>query len=211
VQSGAVGNGLARPLERPQRRLPNKPMDEVNDRYAGLPWWMPLWVPQIEADEAKLRALEGRIKAVQNATETFDPYQMALAGALQVTPGLVKAEDRKALAVLQSGDEGNDQGEADEADQEETPEVEATAMSAALTEELTAARTAALRVELSNRSDVALVAILHALVSRVFYDYHHGRIEPAVEITGQRRNLVPSIKEPDACRALTGWNEAVEG
>lgn len=84
-------------------------------------------------------------------------------------------------------------------------------MSAALTEELTAIRTAALRVELSNRPDVALVAILHALVSRVFYDYHHGRIEPAVEIIGQRRNLVPSIKEPDACRALTGWNEAVEG
>lgn len=66
-------------------------------------------------------------------------------------------------------------------------------------------------MELAGRPDVALVAILHALVSRVFYDYHHGRIESAVEITGQRRNLVPSIKEPDACRALTGWNEAVEG
>ncbi|MER8447121.1 hypothetical protein NKH52_28445 [Mesorhizobium sp. M1066] len=28
---------------------------------------------------------------------------------------------------------------------------------------------------------------------------------------GQRRNLVPSIKEPEACRALSGWNEVVEG
>jgi len=176
--------------------------------------------PQIQADEAKLQALESRIEAIQNAAEAFDASEMARAGCvvsisydgmLQVTPGLVKAEDRKALAVLQGGDEGNDQNEADEPGQGETPEVEVSGMSAALTEELTAIRTAALRVELSNRPEVALVAILHSLVSRVFYDYHHGRIEPVVEITGQRRNLVPSIKEPDACRALTGWNEAMEG
>ncbi|ESY35264.1 plasmid stabilization protein [Mesorhizobium sp. LNJC384A00] len=176
--------------------------------------------PQIQADEAKLGALEVRIEAIQSAAEAFDPQEMALAGCvvsisyegmLQVTPGLVKAEDRKALAVLQDGDEANQQGADDEAGQEERPDEEASGLSAALTEELTAIRTAALRVELSNRPDVALVAILHALASRVFYDYHHGRIEPAVEITGQRRNLVPSIKEPDACRALSGWNEVMEG
>ncbi|MER9414058.1 ParB/RepB/Spo0J family partition protein [Mesorhizobium sp. M0589] len=173
--------------------------------------------PQIEADEAKLRALEGRIEAIQNAAEAFEPRDMALAGCLvslsydgllQVTPGLVKAEHRKALAVSQDGGEGH--GEADEAGQEEAPEVEASGMSAALTEELTAIRTAALRVELAGRPDVALIAILHALVSRVFYDYHHGRVEPAVEISGQRRNLEPSIKEPEACRALTSWNELME-
>ncbi|MER9336774.1 ParB/RepB/Spo0J family partition protein [Mesorhizobium sp. M0293] len=176
--------------------------------------------PQIQADEAKLGALEVRIEAIQSAAEAFDPQEMALAGCvvsisyegiLQVTPGLVKAEDRKALAILQDGDEANHQAADDEAGQEERPEEEASDLSAALTEELTAIRTAALRVELSNRPDVALVAILHALASRVFYDYHHGRIEPAVEITGQRRNLVPSIKEPDACRALSGWNEVMEG
>ncbi|MER8658481.1 ParB/RepB/Spo0J family partition protein [Mesorhizobium sp. M0847] len=176
--------------------------------------------PQIQADEAKLGALEVRIEAIQSAAEAFDAHEMALAGCvvsisyegmLQVTPGLVKAEDRKALAVLQDGDEANHQGADDEAGQEERPEEDASGLSTALTEELTATRTAALRVELSNRPDVALVAILHALVSRVFYDYHHGRIETAVEITGQRRNLVPSIKEPDTCRALSGWNEVVEG
>ncbi|MER8671083.1 ParB/RepB/Spo0J family partition protein [Mesorhizobium sp. M1156] len=176
--------------------------------------------PQIEADEVKLRALESCMETIQNAAQVFDPQEMALAGCivsiahggtLQVTPGLVKAEDRKALDASQHGHEGNDQDEADQAGQVEAPEAEAIGMSAALTEELTAIRTAALRVELSNHPDVALVAILHALVSRVFYDYHHGRIEPVVEITGQRRNLVPSIKEPDACRALSGWNEVTEG
>ncbi|MBM2715701.1 hypothetical protein JQK88_31785 [Mesorhizobium caraganae] len=132
---------------------------------------------------------------------------------MQVTTGLVKAEDRKALAALQSGgeDEGQNEGdEASEAGEKESPDEEAVGISAALTEELTAIRTAALRVELSNRPDVALVGIVHALVSRVFYDYY-GRIDPAVEVTGQRRNLAPSIKEPDACRALTGWNEVMEG
>lgn len=175
--------------------------------------------PQIEADEAKLHALENRIEAIQNAAQTYDPQEMALAGCVvsiahggtvQVTPGLVKADDRKAVAVLQDGEEGNDQDGADEAGPEEAPEAEATGISATLTEELTAIRTAALRVELSNRPEVALVAILHALVGRVFYDYHHGRMEPAVEVSGQRRNLVPSIKEPEACRALTGWTEVME-
>ncbi|MER8995560.1 ParB/RepB/Spo0J family partition protein [Mesorhizobium sp. M0678] len=176
--------------------------------------------PQIEADEAKLHALESRIEAIQNAAEAFDPSEMALAGCivsisydgmLQVTPGLVRSEDRKALAILQGGDEAKDQDEGVEARQAERPEDEDTGISASLTEELTAIRTAALRVELSNRPDVALVAILHALVSRLFYDYHHGRIETAVEVTGQRRNLVPFIKEPEACRALTGWDEVMEG
>ncbi|MER9643170.1 hypothetical protein [Mesorhizobium sp. M0239] len=73
---------------------------------------------QIEADEAKLQALESRIEAIQNVAEAVDPREMALAGCvvsiahggtLQVTLGLVKAEDRKALAVLESGNEGNDQ------------------------------------------------------------------------------------------------------
>ncbi|TPI54210.1 ParB/RepB/Spo0J family partition protein [Mesorhizobium sp. B3-1-3] len=176
--------------------------------------------PQIEADEVKLQALESRIEAIQKAAEAFDAQEMALAGCvvgishggtLQVMPGLVKAEDRKALAVLQRGnvdEEGN--GDGDVAAHEEEVEDTAAGLSAALTEELTAIRTAALRVELSNRPDVALVGILHALVSRVFYDYH-ARIEPAVEVTGQRRNLAPSIKEPDACRALIGWNEVMEG
>ncbi len=176
--------------------------------------------PQIETDEAKLHALESRIEAIQNAAQAYDPREMALAGCVvsiahggtaQVTPGLVKADDRKALAVLQDGEEGNDQDEADEAGEEEAPEAEATGISAALTEELTAIRTAALRVELASRPDVALAALLHAMVSRLFYDYHHGRVEPAVEVSGQRRNLVPSIKEPDACRALSGWSEVVEG
>ncbi|MFD1983327.1 ParB/RepB/Spo0J family partition protein [Mesorhizobium newzealandense] len=176
--------------------------------------------PQMEADEAKLQVLESRIEAIQNALEAFDPQEMGLAGCivsvahggyLQVTPGLVKAEDRKALAASQGSNDANDQNESDEARQVDEAEVETSGMSATLTEELTAVRTAALRVELSNRPGVALVAILHALVSRVFYDYHYGRIETAVEVTGQRRNLVPSIKEPDACRALSGWNEVMEG
>lgn len=175
--------------------------------------------PQIEVEEVRLHALESHIEAVQRAAESFDAAQMALAGCLvgisyngtlDVTAGLVKGDDRKALAALQQGDEGSDQDEDIEAGQGEAPEPEATGISAALTEELTAIRTAALRIELSNRPDLALVAILHALVSRVFYDYHYGRLEPAVEVTGQRRNLVPSIKEPEACRALNGWNDIVE-
>ncbi|WP_189524075.1 ParB/RepB/Spo0J family partition protein [Mesorhizobium sp. M8A.F.Ca.ET.165.01.1.1] len=176
--------------------------------------------PQIEIDEAQLRALESRIDAIQQSREAFEPADMALAGCvvgisyngtLDVTPGLVKADDRNALAVLRDGQaRGVDLGGGEDGDEQGVDNT-TTGLSAALTEELTAIRTAALRVELANRPEVALAAMLHALASRVFYDYHHGRIEPAVEVTGQRRNLVPSIKEPDACRALSGWKEVLEG
>lgn len=206
------------PTEQEQAELAN--LGEEHDALADVLDAYAEGDPQIEVDEAKLQALESRIEAIQNAAEAYTPDEMALAGCivsishggtLQVTKGLVKAEDKKALAALRTPEANEDGADSDEGQGVGADETEATGLSAALTEELTAIRTAALRVELANRPDVALVAMVHALVSRVFYDYHHGRVEPAVEITGQRRNLVPSIKEPDACRALTGWNEAMEG
>lgn len=76
--------------------------------------------------------------------------------------------------------------------------------SAALVEELTAIRTAAMRVELANRPTVALAALLYPLVGRIFHTgYMH--FEAAVEVSGQRRELAPSIKEPAEARALGAW------
>ncbi|MDR6189639.1 hypothetical protein QE372_001907 [Agrobacterium pusense] len=76
--------------------------------------------------------------------------------------------------------------------------------SAALVEELTDIRTAAMRVELANRPTVALAALLYPLVGRIFHTgYMH--FEAAVEVSGQRRELAPSIKEPEDARALGAW------
>ncbi|MGR8964224.1 hypothetical protein [Rhizobium leguminosarum] len=78
-------------------------------------------------------------------------------------------------------------------------------------EELTAIRTAAMRVELAGRPDIALAALLHPLVASVFYTGPVScRAEFAVEISGQRRELASSVKEPGAARALTDWIAVTE-
>ncbi|MCZ7935720.1 ParB/RepB/Spo0J family partition protein [Agrobacterium leguminum] len=141
----------------------------------------------------------------------YDPQEMALAGcivavdhggALHIGRGYVKAEDRDAA-------EGLDDGEGEEVE----PVVAApdAGYSAALVEELTAIRTAAMRVELANRPAVALAALLYPLVSRIFHDaYLSYGTAFAVEVSGQRRDLAGSIKESGEVRALAAWEAMKE-
>ncbi|MQW85988.1 ParB/RepB/Spo0J family partition protein [Sinorhizobium saheli] len=166
----------------------------------------------IEADEARLVDIEQRIRAIQNGTKAYDPQEMALAGclayvdqfgALQVGRGYVKLEDMAALEQLRRGGDEETEGDADDGATSPSPEPEA-GYSAALVEELTAIRTAAMRVELANRPAVALAALLYPMVGRIFLS-GYTTFEAAVEVSGQRRDLAPSIKEPAEARALAAW------
>lgn len=125
--------------------------------------------------------------------------------------GLVRPDDLAALRRLrqpeqQDGDEdgtGNDVSASDD-----EPDEQPTAYSAALIEELTAIRTAAMRVEMVNRPQVALAAMLYPLVVQVFHDGpRYLRPASSVEISGDLKDLTPAIKEPEACAALTSWND----
>jgi ParB family chromosome partitioning protein len=168
--------------------------------------------PMQAADEVRLVELERQMAALEGLAKVYDPQEQALAGcvvtvdhggALSVVRGYVKDADRDALQRLRRGG----------ADAEDT--VTATVAepeggySAALVEELTAIRTAALRVELANKPAVALAALLYPLVGRMFAG-GYGAFEAAVEVSGQRRNLAASVKEPSSCRALTVWQTVVE-
>ncbi|WP_199773011.1 ParB/RepB/Spo0J family partition protein [Ensifer adhaerens] len=149
----------------------------------------------------------------------YDPQEMALAGcivaidhggALHIARGYVKAEDRDALEQSRRGEaaEGPDDGEGEEVVAAAAPDA---AYSAALVEELTAIRTAAMRVELANRPAVALAALLYPLVSRIFHDaYLSFGTAYAVEVSGQRRDLAGSIKESGEVRALAAWEAMKE-
>ncbi|MFK0207731.1 ParB/RepB/Spo0J family partition protein [Agrobacterium sp. NPDC090283] len=175
--------------------------------------------PAIEADEQQLADVEQRIEAVRHALKSYDPQQRALAGclvyvdhcgALQIGRGYVKAEDKAALEKLLRGD-------TDEADNESdscTPTAASVSnpeagYSAALVEELTAIRTAAMRVELANRPAIALAALLYPLVGHIFLG-SYASIDAAVEVSGQRRELAPSIKEPAEARPLATWQTMKE-
>jgi ParB family chromosome partitioning protein len=175
--------------------------------------------PAIEAEEAKLEDIQQQMEDIQNAARSYDPQEIAVAGCivaidhygtLQINRGYIKPEDREALTKLQRGDaEG---AAADDGDSDEAPvaisEPEA-GYSAALEEELTAIRTAALRVELANRPAIALAALLYPLVGRIFHS-GYTTYEAAVEVQGQRRALAPSIKEPSEVRALAAWKAMQE-
>lgn len=149
----------------------------------------------------------------------YDPQDMALAGcivavdhggALHIGRGYVKAEDRNALELSRRGEaaEGLDDGEGEE---EAAVAAQDAGYSAALVEELTAIRTAAMRVELAHRPAVALAALLYPLVSRIFHDaYLSYGAAFAVEVSGQRRDLACSIKEAGEARALAAWDAMKE-
>ncbi|WFU07532.1 ParB/RepB/Spo0J family partition protein (plasmid) [Rhizobium sp. CB3171] len=173
--------------------------------------------PAIEADEARLAEMEQRISAIQSATKSYDPQEMALAGcivaidhsgSLNIGRGYVKTEDTAALEQLRRGapeaTEDNDKAPALPADEP------GTLYSAALVEELTAIRTAAMRVELANRPTIALAALLYPMVGRIFHS-GYTTVDAAVEVSGQRRELAPSIKEPGEVRALAAWQAMKEG
>ncbi|MDX8437115.1 ParB/RepB/Spo0J family partition protein [Mesorhizobium abyssinicae] len=175
--------------------------------------------PQLEADEQRQQEVSARLDAIQSASQTFEPQEVAVAGCLvgigydgtlEVVEGLVKPEDQKALHALRAPDrepekEDND-GDGGEA------EDKASGLSASLVEELTAIRTAAMRVELVAHPEVALAAMLMPLLSRTFHTYAlRSGTDAAVEVRGECLTLSTSIKEPDACRALSGWNDIIEG
>lgn len=191
--------------------------------------------PAIEADEAELARIGGRMDEIRSALKLYDTQEKALAGcivtinhsgALQIETGLVRPDDLDALCALHrpetAGSETGEDGEGASAgnapalsaggkhgddDADEQP----MAYSATLVEELTAIRTAAMRNELANRPNLALAVMLYPLVLKVFLTGRsYWRIGSAVEVSGQVKDLAPSIREPDACDALTGWTRIHE-
>ena len=112
-----------------------------------------------------------------------------------VERGLVSREDRARLAVAERREAGSS-GRLD--------------YSATLLRELTAHRTAALRIELANRPDVALAAVVHKLVLSM----HHARSYSCLGLSLRSRALdrdATTIGDCDAHRQLeerdTMWRE----
>ncbi|NIJ60170.1 ParB family chromosome partitioning protein [Pseudochelatococcus lubricantis] len=149
-----------------------------------------------EQVDERLAELETALAAFDERPVTFDPGEIARAGAfvsispeggLRVERGYVRPEDEAPVEPESNAAEGegddqpaaaslNDDGsdrvssaapQADPEDEEEDP----SPISDRLLSELTAHRTLALRDALGRQPDVAFLAALHALTLRVFYHY----------------------------------------
>jgi ParB family chromosome partitioning protein len=192
--------------------------------------------PAIEADEAELAGIESRMEEIRRAAKVYDSEEKALAGCivtignggtLQIEQGLVRADDLAALRLLrnpqaseQADEIGEDGGAASAGNvhgltaghgDDDGEAEQAMTYSAALIEELTAIRTAAMRNELVTRPNLALAVMLYPLVLKTFLTGNgYWRVGAAIEISGQLKDLAPSIKEPEACAALTEWTRIHE-
>jgi ParB family chromosome partitioning protein len=125
--------------------------------------------------QRRMDEIETRIDELNDQPGKYREEEIAFAGAIVslahngeavIYRGLVRAEDKKKVEQV-ARVAGNGQHEPGDDERDESDEKQ---LSAALVEDLTAHRTAALRAMLATRPDVALVAVAHSLALRVCYE-----------------------------------------
>ena len=162
------------------------------------PEWSPDEAEMIDLEEQDIAA---RRKVIHEALKTWTPEQKAHAGAIVtigrdgdvvVMRGLVRDEDRKAIAVALRSKGAKEHRDPDDTgdDDEGTPsmsmavERRTPGCSDALTKRLAAHRTMALQAMLAQNTAVALASVVHVFVLRTFgADY--PREASALQVTPQ--------------------------
>lgn len=162
--------------------------------------------------ETKLAEVENRIDALNARTEAYSPEALEHAGTfvfldyygrLAIERGFVKPDENAET------EDGEDDGESLPSGTDPVePKVPTISHSAALIEDLTAHKTAALRIELANNPDVALVAVVHAMLLRVAYPYHSEQSALQLSLTHER--LEASIKDAESCKGLIAFNDLAD-
>ncbi len=158
---------------------------ELNQQAQALddaPEWSPAEAEMIDLEEQDIAA---RCKAIREALKTWTPEQKAHAGVIvtigrdgdvEVMRGLVRDEDRKAIAAAVRSKGATEHRGADDvgADDEGSPspsaapERQAPGCSEVLTKRLAAHRTMALQAMLAQNAGVALASVVHVFVLRTF-------------------------------------------
>ncbi|WP_322996458.1 ParB/RepB/Spo0J family partition protein [Castellaniella sp.] len=174
------------------------------------------------AAEIRYEEIDQRLSQIEAEHTRYRAEEMAHAGCIislthqgevRVMEGMVRPQDWKAIMSLRSGAEA-EQGEDDGVEAGESAEDEDTgpALPAVLVEELTAQRTAALRIEMAARPNVALAATLHPLLIRLFYkdEMGYASFNSAVELRGEQADLAKAFQNPAQCEALTSWGNLLE-
>lgn len=154
---------------------------------------------------AEIEELSDRIDALSDGAERWLPEDLACAGAvigighggkLAVQRGLVRPEDEPAETH-----EANSGVAKPARKMNGSP-----ALSDRLVEDLTAHRTAALRMELAGKTDVALTAVAHALALPIFFPHED---ESCLELSLDSAPLHGSaegIEDSPAGKALAEWH-----
>jgi ParB family transcriptional regulator, chromosome partitioning protein len=155
---------------------------------------------------AELEQISERVDSLSEGIERWSPEEMACAGAvigigyegrLAVERGFTRPEDEPA-----------EQEPAADGLSSVRAKKDAGGLSDRLVEELTAQRTAALRMELANRTDVALTAVVHALALPLFFPHE---ADSCLEIALRNASLSASaanIESSPAGKALDEMHQS---
>jgi len=174
-----------------------------------------------EAEEARYEELDAEVGQLTERQRAYDPELMARGGVFvslgrdgraRIERGFIQAQQDLERATGRDIDgSAPTHGEAHcERDEDDSPAGDAAAKSLpdALVRDLTAHRTLALRLELGQRPDVALVAATHALAAQLFFhDAGTSCLELQVNEVPLRQEA-PGIDESPSGRAFAERHES---
>ncbi len=182
----------------------SKEYDELNEAE---------WDDESGEENPRLDEITRRMEELESGEKTWQPDTLAIAGAVvsighdgkaEINYGYVKPEDApKKNTKEKAAATGEDATAAD---------AEGFALSAALTESLTAQRTAAISAALTGNSGVALAAVVHSMTLQLFYNGHSR--DTSLQITASEpvlRDVEGSTPGEALDRANTQWGECLPG
>lgn len=182
--------------ERESLEAEAKPLKRDDERFATI--------------SERLQVLRAEAATLARARELPDPEQLKISGAiacidngkLRIERGLLLPADKKRIEKQAKAAKRAAHPKNANADRTH---------SSALMLELTAHRTLALQAALTERPDVALVAITHRLISQTFRTF--SRAESAVEVNADHKDLerfAKDIKKAKAFKALAERQAALK-
>ena len=158
-----------------------------------------------DAHADRLEQIDRRMDELNAQAECWPAETLAIAGALigigydgelRIERGLVRKDDERAAKAAAKKAAG------------ETAEPGGIVLSAALTADLSAQKTAAIRTVLAGQPDIALACIVHTLALQLLY--RRSGSATCLEIAAPGAELRPVIAKPDACRALVSFEQECE-
>ncbi|MCF1450194.1 ParB/RepB/Spo0J family partition protein [Agrobacterium vitis] len=175
-----------------------------------------LWVEHeqlealIEADgddevEQRFSEIEKRIAELTATQSVYAPEDIEKAGGfvyldrdaeIKVERGLVRREDAKAANQTARGVSGD------------AVAADPCKLSAALVQELSAQKTAAIRAALAHNPDVALAAVVHSLLLSTTYQYASAHTSLDLRLTSERlENSIKNVEDIKAIQELESFAE----
>lgn len=159
----------------------------------------------------RVDAISQRLDEISESKETYLLEDKARSGVvlyvnyhgkLEAAIGVINNEDE----AVEEGDTENGNARASVKAKDDNPKL---THPATLIEDLTAQKTAALRVELVHNPDVALAAVVHAMLLRVAYTGYVSE-QSVLQLSLTYERIEASMKTPENCPAVAAFESLSE-